>query len=120
MSDELPITLLVDGACGVCRREADFLLRLDRGRGRIIVKDLVDPGTDPECFGCSLEQAMREIHGVLPDGRVVTGMEVFRRAYAAVGLGWLLAPTAWPGLRALFDRLYSLVARHRMRLFGGG
>lgn len=117
---DLPITILVDGACGVCRREACFLLRLDRGRGRIIVKNLVDPATDPASFGCSLERAMREIHGVLPDGRVVTGMEVFRRAYAAVGLGWLLAPTAWPGLRAIFDRLYSLFARNRTPLLGGG
>jgi len=33
------------------------------------------------------------IHGVFPDGRMVRKVEVFRQAYRAVGLGWLLAPT---------------------------
>ena len=30
------------------------------------------------------------------------GMAVFRLAYRAVGLGWLVAPTGWPLLRPLF------------------
>ena len=37
------------------------------------------------------------------------------------GLGWLVAPTGWPLLRPLFDRLYGGFARHRIglgRLFG--
>lgn len=65
---------------------------------------------------------MAEIHGVYPDGRLVKGATAFRAAYRAVGLGWLLAPTGWPLLKPLFDRLYALFARHRLRLghyFGG-
>ena len=38
-------------------------------------------------------QAMGTIHGVLPDGRVITNVEVFRKLYQAVGLGWIYAPT---------------------------
>ena len=63
---------------------------------------------------------MARIHGVLADGTVIEGMEVFRRAYGAVGLGWLLAPTAWPGLRALADAGYRWFARNRLRLTGRG
>ena len=32
---------------------------------------------------------MERIHAVLPDGRVVKDVEVFRRLYEAVGLGWV-------------------------------
>jgi predicted DCC family thiol-disulfide oxidoreductase YuxK len=53
-----------------------------------------------------------------PDGSLVRGMEVFRRAYDAVGLGWLLAPTRWPILRSIFDAGYSWFARNRLRLTG--
>ena len=36
---------------------------------------------------CCAMQAMGTIHGVLPDGRVITNVEVFRKLYEAVGLG---------------------------------
>jgi len=74
--------------------------------------------SNPAEYGLTYEQAMEQIHGVLPSGAVVRGMEVFRRAYAAVGWGWLLAPTAWPLLRPLFDRGYQWFARNRLRLTG--
>ena len=80
--------------------------------------DIAAPGFDPGVYGLDPERAMARIHGVLPDGRVVEGMEVFRRAYAAVGLGWLLAPSGWPGLRRLFDAAYRWFARNRLRLTG--
>jgi len=51
---------------------------------------------------------------------VIEGMEVFRRAYAAVGLGWLLAPSGWPGVGRLFDAAYRWFARNRLRLTGRG
>ena len=61
---------------------------------------------------------MGRIHGVLPSGAVVEGVEVFRRAYAAVGYGWLLAWTRWPVLRALADAAYRLFAHYRLQLTG--
>ena len=39
-------------------------------------------------------------------------------ALAAVGLGWLLAPTRWPGLRRLSDAAYRVFARNRLRWTG--
>jgi predicted DCC family thiol-disulfide oxidoreductase YuxK len=112
------LRLLFDGACPLCRREAAALRRLDRGRGRIRFEDISDPAFDPTAYGLRADEVKARIHGVLPDGRVVEGVEVFRRAYGAVGLGWLLGPTRWPGLRQLADAAYRSFARNRLRLTG--
>ena len=61
---------------------------------------------------------MARIHGRLPDGRIVVGVEVFRRLYAAVGYGPLVALTRLPGLSHLLDLAYELFARNRLRLTG--
>lgn len=116
--DAWEIRLLFDGACPLCAREIRALRRLDRGRGRIRFDDVSRPGFDPAEFGLDRESVMDRMHGVLPDGTVVEGMEAFRRAYSAVGLGWLLAPTGWPGLRKLADAGYRAFARNRLRLTG--
>ena len=118
MKVPLQIKLLYDGQCPLCSREIRFLERLDRGRGRIQFEDIAAPRFDPGVYGLDASQVMARIHGVLPDGTVIEGVEVFRRAYAAVGLGWLLAPTRWPGLRGLADRAYRAFARNRLRWTG--
>jgi predicted DCC family thiol-disulfide oxidoreductase YuxK len=112
------IRVLYDGDCPLCSREVRFLERRDRGRGRIEFEDIAGPGFDPGTYGLETGEVSARIHGVLPDGTVVAGMEVFRRAYAAVGLGWLMAPTGWPGLRRLADLGYRIFARNRLRLTG--
>ncbi|GMV26785.1 MAG: hypothetical protein AMXMBFR58_28160 [Phycisphaerae bacterium] len=109
-------TILIDGRCHLCVREARFLSRLDRGRGRLAIVDLCDPGFDASRLGVPPEDLLGRIHGVMPDGRIVTGVEVFRRAYAATGHGWLVAWTAWPVIRPVVDRLYLWFARHRMSI----
>lgn len=105
--------IFIDGGCSLCSREAGLLRRLDRGRGRLKLTDLASPEFERSDHGLSYEQVMRSIHGMTPDGRVVHGVEVFRRAYEAVGLGWLWAPTGWPVLRPLADEVYRAFARWR-------
>jgi predicted DCC family thiol-disulfide oxidoreductase YuxK len=95
-----------------------MLRRLDAGRGRLDLEDIAAPGFDAARYGRSWDELMARIHGVLPDGTVVEGVEVFRRAYAAVGFGWLVAPTRWPLLRPLADAAYRWFARNRLRLTG--
>jgi predicted DCC family thiol-disulfide oxidoreductase YuxK len=89
--------------------------------GYLAFEDVSAPGFDPLPLGATREELLEVIHGVFPDGRIVRKVEVFRQAYRAVGLGWLVAPTGWPGLRWVFDGLYLLFARYRVRagrLFG--
>jgi len=112
------ITFLHDGECPLCAREVAMLRRLDRGRGRLAFDDIAAPGFDASRYGRSQAELMARIHGVLPDGTLIEGVEVFRRAYAAVGLGWLVAPTRWPLLRPLSDAAYRWFARNRLRLTG--
>lgn len=112
------IKVLIDGACPLCRREADVWRKLDRGRQRIALEDVSAADFDPAAYGLTHSDVMDQIHGVLPSGEVVRGMEVFRRAYRAVGWGWLVAPTGWPILRRLFDAAYRWFARNRLRITG--
>ena len=114
------IEILYDGECPLCSREVAALRRLDRGRGRLRFADIAAPGFAPARYGRSRAELMARIHAALPDGSLVEGVEVFRRAYGAVGLGWLLAPTRWPGVRRLADAAYRWFARNRLRLTGRG
>jgi len=111
-------SLLIDGECPLCAKEAAFMRWLDRGRGRLQLIDIAEPGFDATEYGTTFEEVMGHIHGVMPGGSLVTGVEAFRHAYDAVGLGWLLAPTRWPGLRWLADRLYEFFAANRLRFTG--
>ncbi len=109
-----PFKVFIDGGCPMCRREATLLERLDRGRGRLLLVDLTAPGFAASEHGIDPVAAMRTIHGRRADGTIVTGVAVFREAWAAVGLGWLWAPTAWPIIRPLTDFAYRRFARWRL------
>jgi predicted DCC family thiol-disulfide oxidoreductase YuxK len=116
--NDWPFRILYDGECPLCKREADLLRRMDRGRGRLELEDIAAPEFDASKYGLTFDAVMGSIHGVLPGNRIVHGMEVFRRAYGLVGWGWALAPTGWPILKPLFDRFYVWFAANRLRLTG--
>ena len=61
---------------------------------------------------------MDEIQGRLPDGNWITGVEVFRRLYTAVGFGPLVALTRLPGISHGLDAGYRVFARNRLRFTG--
>ena len=92
---------------------ASVLRRRDAGKDNIAFVDIGSPDYDPrQNAGVSYEQAllrtlpvwrekkqhspqmpclqaMGNIHAILPDGKVVTNVEVFKRLYEQVGLGWV-------------------------------
>lgn len=106
--------VLFDGECPFCRLEAHWLSYLNQ-RGKLVLEDIAAPDFDAARYGRTFAELMGSLHGVHADGRLTTGMETFRQAYRALGLGWLLAPTAWPVLRPVFDFYYTLFARTRLR-----
>jgi len=116
-TDGWEIEAYFDGACPLCVREMALLRRLDRG-GRIRFVDIAAPGFDAAATGIPWQDLMDRIHGRLPDGRVVEGVEVFRRIYAALGWPRLVAATRLPGVRQALDVAYRLFARNRLRLTG--
>lgn len=110
--NEYPMTIFHDGNCPICRLDiANLQSRNDEGRLRFI--DIAAPDFDPTPYGLTQEEFVAQIRAQLPDGTLITGMEVFRRAYRAVGLGWIVAPANWGPLKAPADALYRFFARHR-------
>jgi len=84
-----------DGDCPLCKREIDLLRYFDRKK-RILFTDIAAENFRPESLGLSMETLMDRIHGRDARGNMVEGVEVFRRLYMALGLGWLVKPTRLP------------------------
>jgi len=82
--------------------------------------DIASPDYSPaDNAGISYEQAMEEIHAVLlPSGKVVKNIEVFRRLYEAVGLGWVYGFTKIEPLRKAADAVYGVWAKYRLKVTG--
>lgn len=111
------VEVFFDGECPLCRREIAFLRRRDRA-GRIQFTDIAAPGFDPESVGRTRLELMARIHGRLPDGTWIEGVEVLRRLYAAAGLRPLVALSRLPGIAHAAEAAYELFARHRLTLTG--
>ncbi|CAL5219281.1 g1083 [Coccomyxa viridis] len=113
------IKMLYDGGCPLCMREVNMLRRRDEGVNKIEFVDIDAPEYDPaKNAGISYEQGMANIHAILPDGRVVTNVEVFRRLYEAVGLGWVYAITKNPVIGRAAEWVYGVWAKFRLPITG--
>ncbi len=106
-----------DGGCPLCLREVKFLKRLDR-HSRIQFTDISSPSFKAEEYGKTQQQFMQEMHARLPGGTWITGVEVFRRLYSAIGLRWLIWPSRLPGISHGLDCLYGIFAKRRLSLTG--
>ncbi|NJO42538.1 MAG: DUF393 domain-containing protein [Cyanobacteria bacterium CRU_2_1] len=113
------IKLLYDGACPLCLREVNFLRKRDAGRGLVMFVDIADDDYIPDAHGgVDFETAMGRIHAILPDGTVIQNVEVFRRVYEILGMGWIYALTKLPIVGFIVDRLYDIWADWRLKLTG--
>lgn len=111
------IEMFYDGHCPLCLRETQLLTHMDR-HDRIRFVNIAASDFDADSAGKSQDELMAEIHARLPDGSWVTGVEVFRRLYSAVGLGPLVLLTRLPVISQLLDAGYHIFARNRLRLTG--
>jgi predicted DCC family thiol-disulfide oxidoreductase YuxK len=113
------IKLLYDGECPLCVREVNFLQKRDRGRGLVSFVDIAEDDYDPtENGGVDFATAMGRIHAVLDDGSVIQNVEVFRRVYEILGIGWIYAATKWPIIGPVVDALYGIWADWRLAVTG--
>ena len=111
------IQVFHDGDCPLCNVEINMLKRLD-WRGRIEFTDIAAAGFDPDDVGLSMDELMDRIHGRIPDGSTIEGVEVFRRLYAAIGLGPFVALTRIPGISHALDWGYRVFAKNRLKWTG--
>jgi predicted DCC family thiol-disulfide oxidoreductase YuxK len=86
--------LLYEKACPLCKLEVDNL-KVRNSRDMLRFADVSASGFDPTPYGVPMSDLLDAIHATTADGRLVKGVEVFRFAYGAVGLGWLTAPLAY-------------------------
>lgn len=114
------IDLLYDSDCPICAMEVEFLKKRDI-ENRIRFTDLSSPDYNPAEHGnVKFEDGMRKIRAILPDKTVVTGVEVFRQTYKAIGLGWIFDLTKIPLVGQAADALYDLWAENRLKITGRG
>ncbi len=111
------VEVFFDGDCPLCTKEINLLRWMDR-RGRILFTDISRPEFDANAFGLTQDEVMARIHGRLPGGEIIEGVEVFRKLYGAVGFGPLVVLTRIPGISHGLDVLYRFFAKHRLALTG--
>jgi predicted DCC family thiol-disulfide oxidoreductase YuxK len=113
------INLLYDGECPLCLREVNFLQKKDAGRGLVKFTDIAALDYSPaENGGVEFETAMGRIHAVRADGSVIKNVAVFQEVYDVLGIGWLYAPTKWPLIGPLVNKIYDLWADKRLAFTG--
>lgn len=107
-----------DGQCPMCKLEIAMVRKRDK-HNRLILTDIAAP--DFEATDRPLNTLMREIHGRYPNGKYVTGVEVFREIYQRTGFGKLYAPSKLPVIRLIYDLGYKVFAwlryQHAMKRF---
>jgi predicted DCC family thiol-disulfide oxidoreductase YuxK len=91
--------------------------RLDRRR-RLVCCDFSRPDFDTASINISTTELGRVIHARWADGNVITGVEVFRAMWEAVGLGFLARLTRLSLVEPLVVNAYAWFARNRLRLTG--
>lgn len=109
--------LFFDGACGMCTRSRDFLVRLNR-TGELQTEPLQRAGT-AERLGIPAERLMDSVWWLDSSGEVYGGAEAANAAVsAALGIRLPLLVYRVPGMRSLQEALYRWVADNRYRFPG--
>jgi predicted DCC family thiol-disulfide oxidoreductase YuxK len=109
--------LFFDGACGMCTRSRDVLLKLNR-TGDLQTEPLQRAGT-AQRLGFSPDHLMEQVWWLDASGRVYGGAEAANAAVsAALGTGLPLRLYRVPGMRSVQDAIYRWVADHRYRFPG--
>jgi predicted DCC family thiol-disulfide oxidoreductase YuxK len=109
--------VIFDGECVLCSRFAQFIIRHDRARRfRLLAAQAPVGAALYTHYG--LAQPNYETNVLLEDGRVWLKSDGAIRIFARLGLPWSLLAAGRVIPRFLRDRLYSVVARNRLRWFG--
>lgn len=117
MGADWTVQVFFDGDCPLCSREISLLRRLDRHK-RVLFTDIAAKDFDAASLGMSQDMLMDRIHGRLPDGTWIEGVEVFRQLYAAVGLGAIAWVMRLPVITWMLDWSYEIFAKNRLRWTG--
>ncbi len=107
-----PLTVFYDGACPICAREIALVKRLDRHR-RLTLCVFSSAEYEGASVGLSIENLSKVIHARCADGTIMTGVEVFRAMWEAVGLGGLVWLSRLSFLEPVLQKGYAWFANNR-------
>jgi predicted DCC family thiol-disulfide oxidoreductase YuxK len=109
--------LFFDGACGMCTRSRNFLVRLDR-TGNVRTEPLQGAGV-AERLGIAPSQLLDSVRWLDSSGAVYSGAEAVNAALsAALGTRLPLLIYRIPGVRQVQEVVYRWIANHRYRFPG--
>jgi predicted DCC family thiol-disulfide oxidoreductase YuxK len=109
--------LFFDGACGMCTRSRDLLLRLNR-TGDLSTEPLQGDNV-AERLGIPASRLLETVRWLDSSGDVYAGAEAANAALsAAIGTKLPLFVYRIPGIQFLQDAVYRWVATHRYRFPG--
>lgn len=106
------LIVFYDGGCPLCQHEMIQLRRRDPAQ-RIQIEDILADDFPQRFPHIDPVQADRILHGQLPNGELIYGLDVTHKAWSLVGRGWMTAPLRWPLVRWVADKVYLWFARHR-------
>lgn len=96
-----------------------MLRKRDKDQNKIGFVDISAQDYSPEAnAGISYEQAMGSIHGILPGDKVITNVDVFRKLYETVGLGWVYSITRFGPINKAANWIYGVWAKYRLPITG--
>ena len=114
----MKLTFLYDGACPLCKREVNFLRKRDK-LSKIRFIDINSEQYNSKNFAnISYPTAMANLHGILTNGKVITGIDVLVYSYELVGLGWIYLPVKVPIVYKIMTIFYKFWAKHRLKFTG--
>ena len=110
------LTIFYDGLCPLCKREVDFLQSKNQN-GYLSFVDINSSDFSSDIkYGINYKQAMERIHALKSNGALIKDIKVFQEAYDLIGLGWIYAPTKLPVFNKVFEFIYGVWAKYRLKL----
>ena len=118
VKEALPLTVLYDGACPLCRREIGVYRGLQplQPDAPVCFADVSDTSL-PLPPGITREQLLARFHVRGRDGELLSGAQAFLALWAALpGWRWLARVGRLPGATWVMERGYQLFLRWRPML----
>ena len=111
------LTLIFDGSCDFCTRTVRLVRAVDRN-DRITIVPFQKPG-EPERHGLTVSQCEGSVWAITPDGANFHAAAAANlTAAVALGVPFPLWLYALPGVEALQEAVYQLIARNRSHIPG--
>lgn len=111
----MKLRLFYDGFCPLCVAEMNKLKAYDKQKN-LVLEDIQLPDFHERFPNLCWQDLNDRIHGQLPDGTLITGLDVTYLAWKYVGKGWVYAPLRWPVIRWFADAFYIFFARYRYNI----